>query len=167
VHASTEQPRPTSTRKPTRTPSSRSSSADNEADNGNENDNEADPTPSKTPTPTRTSTPTRTPRPTETPRPAPTDTPEPTPTLAPPSITLPEVARCGEPLKVRGQRLGSSQKAVSGEVKVDGRQADVISWSMEEIQVWVPLTAQPGNDRSVQVQVAGKTASGALRLTCS
>lgn len=179
--------RPASTRRPTRTPEA--AATDN--DNGAENDNAADPTPTRTPSPTRSPTrtneptltreptstrtpadtrtpsPTRTPEPTDTPRPTPTYTPEPTATLAPPTITLPESALCGKPLTIRGERLGSSKQAVSGDVKVDGRQADVISWSMEEVKVWTPLTARPGNGRVVQIQVAGKIIEATLRLNCS
>jgi hypothetical protein len=169
-----DQPRATSTRKPIRTPSNQT-----ERDNGNENDNEADPTPTRTHTPTRTPTPVNTPRPTSTPRPtdtprstntprpAPTDTPAPTPTLAPPEIELPEVANCGQPMTIRGERLGSSQKAVSGDVTVDGREAAVLGWSMTEIVVRVPYTIRPGNDRTVFVTVAGRSASDRLRLSCT
>jgi hypothetical protein len=163
-----DQPRATSTRRPTRTPSNHT-----ESDNGNENDNEADPRPTRTPTPTRTPLPvntprpTSTPRPTNTPRPAPTDTPVPTPTLAPPEIKLPEFANCGQPMTIRGEQLGSSQKAVSGDVTVDGREAAVLGWSMTEIVVRVPYTIRPGNDRTVFVTVAGRSASDRLRLSCT
>ena len=171
---------PTRTPRPTRTPSRHTAS-----DNGNENDNEADPTPTKTHTPTRTPTLTRTPAPVDTPRPtstarpsdtprpaptntrAPTDTPSPTATLAPPEIDVPEVVTCGQPMTVRGERLGKSQSAVSGRVSVDGRDASVISWSMQEIEVRVPITARQGNDRVVTVVVAGQTASGSVRISCT
>jgi hypothetical protein len=70
-------------------------------------------------------------------------------------------------MTVSGKRLGSSQKAVSGRVTVDGREATVLSWSMEEIEVLVPLTIRPGNDRAVYVAVAGQTATDTLRLSCT
>jgi hypothetical protein len=170
-----DQPRVTSTRRPTRTPSHQT-----ESDNGNENDNEADPTPTRTHTPTRTPTPvdtprptstprpTDTPRPTNTPRPAATDTPVPTPTLAPPEISLPSVAGiCGQPMSLRGERLGASQKAVSGRVLIDGRETSVLAWSMTEIEVRVPLTVRPGNDREVHVTVNEQTVSGRMQLRCT
>lgn len=167
-----DQPRATSTRRPTRTPSRQT-----ESDNGNENDNESDPTATKIPTPTRTPTsvntprPTSTPRPTDTPRstntprPAPTDTPAPTPTLGPPEIAMPSIGViCGQPMTIRGERLGGSQKDVSGKVTVDGRETTVLSWSMSEIEVRVPLTARPGNERQVNVTVNGQTVSGVVQI---
>jgi hypothetical protein len=181
-------PRSTSTRRPTRTPTRRPA-PDNGNANGNENDNvgnvgvvsaadlsAAAATPTKTPTPTRTPTlartptPTRTPRPdpTNTPRPDPTDTPAPTPTLAPPSIAgiSPGSALCGQSLTVSGQRFGSSRSAVDGRVRIDGVEASIVSWSMSEVEVLVPLTARPGNDRLLEVIVAGASTSRTLRVSC-
>jgi hypothetical protein len=178
---------PSGTPRPTRTPTRH-----NASDNGNENDNEdndntTDPTPTRTPTSTReptatrtptetrTPTPTRTPRPdptdtaTPTPRPDPTDTPIPTATLAPASIDglSPSTATCGQTLIVRGQRFGATRGAVDGQVYVDDREAEIVSWEMAEIEIRVPRTARPGNDRTLEVVVAGHTTSRTgVRINC-
>ncbi len=141
--------------------SSRSSGS---ADNGNENDNEAEPTPTRTSTPTRTPTPTKTP----TVRPTSTETPVPTPTLAPPSIgsLSPEVVVCGETLTIRGQRFGDSRTQVNGKVRIDDRDATIVSWSMSSLEVRVPQGARPGNDRLLEVIIAENTAQRYLRILC-
>jgi len=73
---------------------------------------------------------------------------------------------CGQAFTIRGQRLGSSQGAVDGWVRIDGREAIVLSWSMGEIEVRVPLTARAGNSRLVEVSVAGKIATSEIRVSC-
>lgn len=80
---------------------------------------------------------------------------------------MPAGGTCGQPMTVRGERLGSSQRAVAGKVSIDGRDSTVISWSMNEIEVRVPVTVREGNDRAVTVVVAGHSVTGYTRLSCS
>lgn len=172
--ASTGAPRSTSTRRPTRTPTPT-------PDNGNENDNvtasAAARAPTKTPTSTRvpTSTPaptsTRTPREptaTHTPRPTATDTPEATPTLEPPSLGSLSPSRpvCGQALTINGERFGSSRSAVDGKVRIDGRDASIDSWNMTRIQVSVPISVRAGNDRELEVVVAGNRVARSIPISC-
>jgi hypothetical protein len=89
--------------------------------------------------------------------------------MEPPAITdwTPGSATCGQRLTIRGQRFGSNRDAVDGRVKIDGRDTEVLSWSMTAIEVKVPLTALPGKDREIVIAVAGRTTSAPhLRVTC-
>ena len=133
-------------------------------DNENENDNDSDPTK----TPTRTPTSTRVPTATRTPRPPATDTPEPTATLAPASISSLSPSRpvCGQALTIRGERFGTSRSAVDGQVRIDGRESTIDSWGMSEIGVKVPLTVRAGNDRELEVLVAGRRTTKSVAVTC-
>jgi hypothetical protein len=164
-------------RRATRTPTPR---PDNGNDNDDDNDNVSSKTPTRTPTwtreptatreptSTREPTATREPTSTRTPRPTATDTPEPTPTLEPPSIASidPGSAVCGQSLTIRGQRFGNDRGDVDGKVRIDGVGADVDSWSMSQVKVKVPQTARPGNDRQLEVVVAGHTAKRSVRVSC-
>ncbi len=168
----------TQTRSPTRTPTpdvDPTSTRTPEPDSG--------PTPTHTPRPTRTPTPapprTSTPEPTDVPTatliptwtPVPTSTPQPTATPTPeaPVIvgTQPGSAICRSELLIVGRGFGSSQRAVSGQVRITGVSVqDYLSWSASEIRVVVPATVRPGNDGSLDVDVAGRTAHYALRVSC-
>jgi hypothetical protein len=158
---------PTPTRRPTRTPTPKPKS-----DNGNENDNEATATPvptsTRVPTATREPTATRTPRPPATDTPEPTSTPMPTPTLGPPSVgeISPARATCGQALSIDGERFGSSRNAVDGQVRIDGREATIDSWSMTRIQIKVPLTVRAGNDRELEVVVSGRRVTRSVGISC-
>ena len=56
---------------------------------------------------------------------------------------------------------------MNGRVTIDGRETEVNSWGMTEIEVKVPLTARPGGDREIVVVVAGRTVSTVgLRVSC-
>jgi hypothetical protein len=146
----TPRPDPTDTRVPTDTPL---------------------PTATRTPRPDPSDTPTRAPTATRTPRPDPTDTPSPTPTptFAPPSIAdwSPGSAVCGQSLTIRGERFGNDRDAVHGRVTIDGVTATVNAWGESQIEVRVPLTAKPGNDRELLIVVAEQTArTNRLRVSC-
>jgi len=89
--------------------------------------------------------------------------------MAPPLVVdwAPESAVCGQPLTIRGQRFGSRRDAVDGKVIIDGRDTLILSWEMTQVQVKVPLTARPGNDRELIVNVAGQiVTSSKLRISC-
>jgi len=153
-------PEPTAAREPTATRTPRPDPTDTP---------QPEPTATRTPRPDPTDT--REPTVTRTPRPDPTDTPvpTPTPTMEPPSIVdwVPASAVCGQSLTIRGERFGSSRSAVDGKVTIDGRESSIVSWGMSQIEVQVPLTAQPGNDRQLVVVVAGQSATrNALRVSC-
>ena len=178
----TRTPSPTRVPTDTRTPTPTRTPRGELIDPGTPTDT-PEPTSTRTPRPDPSDTPTRTPRPdppdtpvpsptaTRTPRPDPTDTPSPTPspTMAPPSIAdwSPVSATCGQSLTIRGQRFGSSRDAVNGRVTIDGVFATVNSWSDSQIDVRVPLTARPGNDRELVIVVAGQLdRSSHLRVSC-
>jgi hypothetical protein len=160
---------PSTSRRPTRTPTRRPSSNNgNENDNSDDNDNAAESTATRTPTATREPTLTKTPTPTKTPRPDPTDTPTPIP-LGAPSISGFDQgsAICGQTLTIRGDQFGSSRSIVDGHVSVAGVDAQVNSWDMTRIDVTVPRTAQPGNDRQVDVFVGRNSAhKSGVRVSC-
>ncbi len=81
--------------------------------------------------------------------------------------TQPGSAICRSELLIVGRGFGSSQRAVSGQVRITGVSVqDYLSWSASEIRVVVPATVRPGNDGSLDVDVAGRTAHYALRVSC-
>jgi hypothetical protein len=55
---------------------------------------------------------------------------------------------------------------VNGRVTVDGRDTEILSWSMTEIEIKVPLTARAGRDREMIV-IAGENVTSAHDLIVS
>jgi len=55
---------------------------------------------------------------------------------------------------------------VDGQVRIDGREAAIDSWSMSQIDVKVPLTVRGGNDRLLEVIVAGQKATKSIGISC-
>jgi hypothetical protein len=181
-------PRSTRTPRPTRTPS-RERDDDNDEESTVDPVVQREPTATRTPSPTRTlrptdepaptrtlrptdePAPTRTPSPTRTPRPEPTDTPRPTatPRLGPPEITGtdPGSAICESDLTIRGKNFGGDRDQVDGQVFITGIEAeDYLEWSSSRIRVVVPSSVRAGNDASLEVSVAGRTARHSLRVSC-
>jgi len=78
----------------------------------------------------------------------------------------PDNATCRQGLTVRGQNFGASQKAVDGDLTIDGVQTSISSWSNSTIQATVPATVRAGPERPVQVTVAGKRATLLVRVNC-
>ncbi len=69
-------------------------------------------------------------------------------------------------MTLRGQRFGQNRNAVDGKVRIDGHETAVLSWSMTEVLVGVPVSANPGNNREIVVVVAGVATSVQVRISC-
>ena len=88
--------------------------------------------------------------------------------MAPPIIEgwTPGSAQCGRALTLQGQWFGNRRETVNGRVTVDGRDTEILSWSMTEIEIKVPLTARAGRDREMIV-IAGENVTSAHDLIVS